>query len=143
MRTQVLTTFLFLFAGSCQIYGQTKTQIIDKYIDAFNKRDLEGFLAPLADSVKQFSFPGKIVEKSKAEVRESYTRAFNASALDGQMTILGRQEIGDLYIIEESLQRSGSQVDQYILFKFSGDKIIEVHYLPKNFSWPRAGLDKE
>jgi hypothetical protein len=76
----------------------------------------------------------------KSEVRMSYTNAFDAK-LGGQITILGRVEIGDIYIIEQSLRREGFQpVDQYILFKFAGHKITEIHYLPKNFSWPNSGV---
>jgi hypothetical protein len=136
-------TFLLVFASLCQTYGQTRSQIIDRYIDAFNKRDIEGFLAPMDDSVKQYRFPDKIVEKSKADVRKSYTNAFSAKGLGGKLTIIGRIEIGDVYIIEQRLQREDSQpVDQYILFRFSADRITEIHYLPKNFSWPKIGFDR-
>ena len=136
-------TFLLVFASLFQAHGQTKSQIIDKYIEAFNKRDIEGYLAPMDDSVKEFKFPDKLVDKSKADVRKTYTSAFNAKELGGQLTILGRIEIGDIYIIEQSLQRGDFQpVDQYVLFRFSGDRIVEIHYLPKNFSWPKIGFDR-
>lgn len=136
-------TFLLVFASLCQAYCQTRSQIIDRYIDAFNKRDIEGFLAPMDDSVKQYKFPDNIVEKSKADVRKSYTGAFSAKQLGGKLIILGSIEIGDIYIIEQSLRREDFQpVDQYVLFRFSGDRITEIHYLPKNFNWPKVELDK-
>jgi len=121
--------------------GQTKSQIIDNYIDAFNKRDIEKFIEPLDDSVKQIQFPDKVVEKSKSDFRASYISAFNAQELGGQIQIIGKLELDDILIIEQSLQRADLQpVDQYVLFRFKGNKITEIHYLPKNFSWPKFGM---
>lgn len=141
MRLKLLTVCIIFVTCPLWVVGQTKAEIIDDYIAAFNSRDIEGYLAPLADSVKHIKFPDEIVEKSKSEVRISYTNAFNAKGLDGQITILGRLEIGDIYIIEQSLRQGDFQpVDQYILFKFAGNKITEIHYLPKNFSWPKSGM---
>lgn len=146
MRTMSIQRLIFLlvfFACLHQTYGQTKSQIIDSYVNAFNNRDIEAFLAPMHDSVRQFKFPNQIVEKSKAEIRKSYTSAFGARELGGQLTILGRIEVGDVYIIEQSLQRANFKpVDQYVLFRFSGEQIIEIHYLPKYFSWPKNGFDR-
>lgn len=140
MRIKLLTVCIIFVACPLWVVGQTKASIIDDYIDAFNNRDIEGYLAPLDDSVKQIKFPDEIVGKSKSEVRMSYTNAFNAK-LGGQITILGRLEIGDIFIIEQSLRRGDFQpLDQNILFKFAGDKITEIHYLPKNFSWPKSGM---
>jgi hypothetical protein len=140
MRIKLFTVCILFGACPLWVVGQIKAKIVDDYIRAFNDRDIAGYLAPLADSVKQIKFPNEIVGKSKSEVRMSYTNAFDAK-LGGQITILGRVEIGNIYIIEQSLRREGFQpVDQYILFKFAGDKITEIHYLPKNFSWPRSGI---
>lgn len=137
MSIKFLTVCIIFATSPLWVVGQTRAKIIDDYIGAFNNRDIEGFLTPLADSVKQIKFPDEIVEKSKSEVRISYTNAFNAK-LGGQITILASLEIGDIYIIEQSLRRGDFQpVEQYILFKFAGNKITEIHYLPKNFSWPK------
>ncbi len=143
MKARLFATFIlclmFLFPAS----GQTKTQIVDDHIAAFNKRDIEGFIKPMSDSVKLIAFPDIITEKSKKEVRKNYAAAFDSKELGGQMIILGKLEIGNVYIVEESLQRDGLEpVTQYILFRFSGDKIIEIHYLPKNFSWPNTRFDR-
>jgi hypothetical protein len=107
-------------------------------------RDIEGYLAPLDDMVKFVKFPDMIAEKSKSEVRVSYTNAFKSKGLGGQISIQGRMEMGDIYIIEQSLRDGDAEpIDQYLLFKFSGNKITEIHYLPKNFNWPKSGvLDK-
>lgn len=140
MRIKSLIVSIIFLTCPLLTMGQTKAQIIDDYIDAFNKRDVERYLLPLDDSVKQIKFPEKrMVGKSKSEIRATYTSAFNAKELGGQISILGRLEIGEIYIIEQSLRRGDFQpVDQYIVFRFRGDKIIEIHYLPKNFSWPES-----
>ena len=130
-------------ASAATVSAQSKEQIINSYNNAFNARDVEGFLEPLDDSVKTFKFPNTLVENGKPKVRESYTPAFKSKELGGQIEILGRVEIGDVYIIEQSLRRSGfPSVDQYVIFKFKGNKIIETHYLPKNFSWEKHPFDR-
>lgn len=129
----ILALILITLFGS--VIAQTKEQIIDNYIKAFNARDIEGYLKPLDDSIKVIKFPNRVFDNGKNKIRASYTSAFRA--LSGQIEVLGKSEIGDFFVIEQRLKRSEFQsIDQYVIFKFRENRIIETHYLPKNFSWP-------
>ena len=125
--------FLYLVSLNCVI-AQNKEQIINDRIEAFNSRDVEKYLEALDESVKEFRFPNQIRYAGLDEVRDAYLSAFKAPELSGTIEILGRSEIEDIYIIEQSLKGFGTEpVDQYVLYKFKGNKIIEIHHLPKNY----------
>jgi hypothetical protein len=133
---KVLTPIAVVAAAPLLTWGQTRDAIIEAHISAFNMRDVEKYLEPLDDSVKLFRFPDKVGEKSKAEVRIAYSSAFNAKELGGTIKVWGKMQVGDIYIVDQSLVREGfAPVDQYVLYRFRSSKIIEIHYLPKNFTW--------
>lgn len=127
---------LLMVATSSLIFGQTKERVIDNYVEAFNARDIEKFIDLFDESARIIGFPDLVREKSKHEIKESHLPAFRSKELTGEIFIVGKSEIGDLYVIEQSLKgfRTGP-VDQYLIFKFKGNKIIEIQYLPKNFRW--------
>lgn len=113
-------------------FAQTKDEILDNRIKAFNERNIEKYLEPLHDSVRQVVFPNNVTDSNKQSVRTSYTSAFNA--LDGQITVKGRKDFGEFCIEEQSLERLGhSPVVNYVMYKFKGNRIIEILYLPKNY----------
>jgi hypothetical protein len=119
-------------------FGQSKDDIIKEYVDSFNKRDIEKFVALFDDSAKIVAFPDMIREKSKSEIEKTHLDAFKSKEMSGEITILGKTEINDIYIVEQSLRGFKSEpVDQYLIFKFRGHKILEIYCLPKNFSWKR------
>jgi len=119
--------------------AQDKSEIVTNYVAAFNSRDVEKYLEPLDDSIIEYVFPNEILYNGKEEMRKAYTSAFKAAELGGKIEILGASKIGDVYVIEQSLVGNGpDSIDQFVVFKFSKDKIVEIHYLPKNFEWKNA-----
>jgi hypothetical protein len=109
-------------------------EILDYHIEAFNKRDIEKYLHHLHDSVTVTTFPAEITDKNIGDVRTTYTSAFNAKSLGGQIRIAGRRKFGDYYIQEESLEGFNTEpVMNYVMYRFKGNKIIEIVYLPGNW----------
>ena len=115
-------------------FSQTREEILDGYIKAFNDRDIEKYLEPLHDSVTLVIFPGNVLNKGKEEVKSTYAPAFKSQNLGGQIKIMGRKDFGELSIQEQSLERLNSPpVINYVLYRFSNNRIIEIAYLPKNY----------
>jgi len=129
------------FVSPIWVSAQDKNEVVKNYIAAFNSRDVNKYLEFLDDSIVEYVFPNEILYKGKEQMRKAYTSAFNATVLGGKIKILGTSEIGGVYVIEQSLIGNGpDSVDQFIMFKFSENKIVEIHYLPKNFSWKNRNV---
>ncbi len=131
--------FGFIFAASISILNidcvaQSDFEILDSRVEAFNQRDIEKYLNHMHDSVKVITFPNEVTNNNKAEVRASYGSAFKATSLGGKMRIVNRRKFGDCYIQEEWLEGFNSEpVMNYVMYRFKGDKIVEIVYLPGNW----------
>ncbi|MDH5476344.1 MAG: hypothetical protein OEX22_11680 [Cyclobacteriaceae bacterium] len=130
--------FLIIVSIPDLAFSQTKSEILDYQIEAFNQRDIEKYLRHMHDSIRIVTFPNKVTQKNIEEVRFTYSTAFYAKSLSGQMKIVGRREFGEYCIQEQWLEGFNSEpVMNYVLFKFKEDKIIEIVNLPKNWAYGR------
>ncbi|MFN8288703.1 MAG: amidohydrolase family protein [Chitinophagaceae bacterium] len=51
----------------------TPEQLVQQQLNAYNAHDLDAFLAPYADDVELYQFPGKLLYKGKEKMRPEYT----------------------------------------------------------------------
>lgn len=74
-----------LMAGGALTAPTTDTlpaQVATKQIDAFNQRDLDGFMALYAEDAVVAEFPsGKVLWAGKAAIRERYATMFKANTM--------------------------------------------------------------
>ncbi len=54
----------------------TPAHAVQRHVNAYNARDLEGFLSTLADSVALYDFPGTFRQQGKAWARANYQELF-------------------------------------------------------------------
>ena len=76
-------------------------EVIQRQVDAYNNRDLDGFLAEFSDAVKTFRMPSaEPAIAGKAQLAEFYTtQRFNLPGLRAE--ILGRIVLGNKVIDHE------------------------------------------
>jgi imidazolonepropionase-like amidohydrolase len=54
------------------IINNTAEQLVQQQLNAYNAHNLDAFLAPYADDVELYDFPGKLLSKGKEQMRKDY-----------------------------------------------------------------------
>lgn len=127
----IFVIFLSFFAnlGNAQA-DSIAFRLAQEQLDAYNKRDIEAFLKPYADSVKVFTYPDKLEFKGKEIMRMSYTGMF-AQAKDLHCTLVSRMVLGNKVIDEESVifQKGQPPMRAIAIYTIDKDKISEVRFI--------------
>ncbi|GEM_PF-1207178 len=82
--------------------------VVQLQVDAYNRRDLEGFLATYAQDVRLYEYPDKLLLSGIDAMRLSYERLF-ASATDLLGTVDNRIVLGDFVIDHETISGASEQ----------------------------------
>jgi hypothetical protein len=109
-------------------------QIVQKNLDFYNKRDIEGFMGSFSDSITFYNFSdNKITAMGLTEVRKLYTALFDSSP-KLHSTILKRIVFDNKVIDHESIMgRRGSTdiVELVLIYEVKNDKIYKVTVMRK------------
>jgi hypothetical protein len=128
--------FIFVFflsffakAGNTQA-DSTALRLAQEQLDAYNRRDIEGFLRPYADSVKIFTYPDKLEYTGKELMRLRYAGMF-AQAKELHCTLVSRMVLGNKVIDEESVifQKGQQPMRAIAIYTIDKDKITEVRFI--------------
>jgi hypothetical protein len=113
--------------------AQEKTiaeKLAQEQLDAYNKRDIESFLKPYADSVSVYFFPNQFLYKGKEEMRKQYSGMF-LQTTDLHCTLKNRIVLGNRVIDEESVifDKTKPPMHAVAIYTIAGDKIVSVHFI--------------
>jgi|HubBroStandDraft_1064217.scaffolds.fasta_scaffold94463_2 hypothetical protein len=78
----------------------TAREVVDEQIAAYNRRDIDGFVACYADSAKVVQPDGSLLATGRDEIRARYGELFEQSP-DLRAEISNRIEVGAIIIDEE------------------------------------------
>lgn len=122
-------TLLLLSALSAQEKSEAE-QLVQEQLDAYNKRDIEAFLKPYADSVVVYFFPNQFLYKGKEKMRQEYTPMF-ANTPDLYCTIKNRIVLGNRVIDEESVafDKNRPPLRAAAIYTIAQGKIVSVHFI--------------
>ncbi|KJY94547.1 hypothetical protein TW73_18225 [Pseudoalteromonas piscicida] len=88
------------------------TAIVEQQLAAYNKRDIDAFVATYHDDVEIHYFPGGIAYSGKEKLKKTYTQLFSRvtclSAKISNREIQGRFVV-DTEVIEFCLMRDGEE----------------------------------
>jgi putative hydrolase of HD superfamily len=105
--------------------------VVQRQLDAYNAKDLEGWLATYAPDARQYEHPGKLLTEGHAQIRARTAPRFSEPNLHAKLlkrTVMGpvvidhedvirtfpegpgRIELVCIYVVEEGLIRSASFV---------------------------------
>lgn len=98
----------------CSASGQearkeTPEQLVRRQVDAYNKRDLDAFLATYSPTIKIYDFPGKETMSGLEEMRKAYGKLFAAFPdlkAESRKTIVQ----GETVIIQEEVTAKGNRL---------------------------------
>lgn len=99
---------------------------------AYNKRDIEAFLAAYSDDVRVYAYPDMLRYEGKQKMRERYSRYFE-SLDDLNCEIVSRMIRGNVVIDQEKVTRSidgvKSVVEAIAIYTVKNGKIVEVRFV--------------
>lgn len=102
--------------------------IVQKQLDAYNARDIEGFLATYTNDVKLYNFPNDLHTDGLAAMREGYTGLFESTP-DLHADISNRIVIGNTVIDREEVTAKGSKFSAVAIYEVENGKIAKVTFV--------------
>ncbi len=78
--------------------------VVQRQLDAYNARDVEGILATYAPDAQQFEFPDKLLATGTAALRERFAARFQEPNLHAQL--LNRTVMGPIVVDHEEVTRT-------------------------------------
>ena len=104
--------------------------VVQAQVEAYNARNIDGFLATYSDDAQLFEFPDKLIAKGKAQLRERYETRFKEEGLHAE--IVKRIILGNMVIDHERVRRmfpDGPGVLEAIAIYEVGDEKITKAWL--------------
>ena len=101
---------------------------VQAQLEAYNNRDIEGFLNPYADDVQVFDFPEKFLFQGKEIMRARYSSFFDSTP-DLYCKLVNRIILGNKVIDEESVTANGMQFQAIAIYEIEGGKITKVTFI--------------
>lgn len=106
--------------------------IVQRQLNAYNNRDVEGFLETYSDDAVLFNFPAEVRTSGKDKLRERYTEMF-AKTPELHCEILERMVLGNTVIDHERITgKAGGTVEAIGIYKIANNKIVEVRFIQQN-----------
>jgi hypothetical protein len=102
--------------------------IVQKQLDAYNARDIEGFLATYASDIKLYNFPNTLRTDGVAAMRKGYGSYFESTP-DLHAEIKNRIVIGNTVIDEEEVTANGNKFNAVAIYEIENGKISKVTFV--------------
>lgn len=102
--------------------------VVQEQLEAYNARDIDGFMATYADTIKLYNFPNEVFQESKTKMKEGYGSFFEATS-DLHCEIKNRMVIGNKVIDEELVTMNGSKVHAAAIYEVEDGKITKVTFV--------------
>lgn len=103
-------------------------EIVQRQVDTFNKRDLDGFVSCYAENVLAQRFPNDTMYVGKAKMFSNYER-FYANTKNAKVEVVKRITIGNNVIDEEITMVDGRQGHQVALYTIDSGLITSMTFI--------------
>jgi len=97
-------------------------------LDAYNKRDIDGFVNSFSEDIIAYDYPNKFSYKGKAEFKKIFTDYF-ASTPDLHSDIITRIVLGNIVIDEEYVTNNGDNFYSVAIYEVAKGKIVKMTFL--------------
>jgi hypothetical protein len=118
-----LLTFSLSFAQQ-----QKPEEIVQKQVEAYNNKDIEGFLNFYSDTVKIYNFPNQLEIDGKEAMRKNYTSFFNNAKIL-HCTITNRIVQNNKVIDQELVKFNDTQFSGVAIYEIENNKIVKVTFV--------------
>jgi hypothetical protein len=106
-------------------------RIVQRQLDAYNARDIDGFMATWAADAQYFEHPATLLASGAAEIRARHIARFKEANLFGRL--IKRMVVGNKVIDQEVVTRTfpdgTGRVDVIAIYEVKGDKIANAWFI--------------
>ena len=102
--------------------------IVQKQLEAYNNRDIDGFLATYSKQAKIYRYSGELQSDGSDAMRSNYVDFFNSSP-DLHCEIVNRIVIGNKVIDEESITANGKTFKAVAIYEVENNEIVKVTFV--------------
>ncbi len=111
-----------------ELIKETPTALAQRQLNAYNSRNIEAFLEPYADDVEIYSYPDKLQNKGKVEMRKIYADMFERTP-DLHCELLGRIVQGNIVIDKERVRFGKNFIEAVAIYHIENNKIKKVYFI--------------
>lgn len=120
-----ISSMTFIFDDENAVSPET---IVQKQLDVYNQRDIEGFLETYTEDVKLYNFPAEKTSEGQAEMRRGYAGFFKNTP-DLNCKVKKRIVIANKVIDEEYITANGNNFSAVAIYEVENGKIAKVTFL--------------
>jgi hypothetical protein len=105
-------------------------QVVQVQLEAYNRRDLEGFLATYSPEIRIYAHPDRLLMSGLDEMRKEYGEAFTRDP-SGRAAITSRMVQGDFVIDHEHVTglSDGREIRAVAVYEVRDGKIRNVWFI--------------
>ncbi len=102
--------------------------VVNKQLEAYNKRDIDAFVETYTDDVKLYRFPNNLISEGHEAIKKQYASLFKrASDLNAQ--IVNRMVLGNKIIDKERVTANGKIFYAIAIYEIQNEKISKVTFI--------------
>jgi imidazolonepropionase-like amidohydrolase len=106
----------------------TPEDLAQRQLNAYNLRDIEGFLEPYASDVELYTFPDKLEAKGKENMRSTYGQMFQNTP-NLHCELVNRIVHGNTVIDHERVRFGNETVEAVAIYHIENGKIKKVYFI--------------
>ena len=106
-------------------------RIVQRQLDAYNARDIDGFMAVWAADAQYFEHPAKLLASGAAAIRARHIVRFKEANLFGRLIkrmIVGNKVI-DQEVVTRTFPEGTGSVDVIAIYEVKDDKIANAWFI--------------
>jgi hypothetical protein len=123
MRIALLLSLLA--ACGATLADTSPTALVEQQAEAYNRRDLEAFLAPYSEDIELYEFPDKRHAVGKAAMREGYKPLFEKFP-ELHCESINRMVFGNTVIVHERVTGLPKLVEAIAIYTIKDGKIVRL-----------------
>ncbi|SEL44123.1 hypothetical protein SAMN04487910_2464 [Aquimarina amphilecti] len=103
-------------------------KIVQKQLDAYNNRDIHGFVDTYSNNIKVYNYPNELIYEGKEKLKKGYASFFEQTP-DLHCEIKNRIVYGNKVIDEEFLIMNGKKMKAVAIYEVENGKIAKVTFI--------------
>lgn len=127
----IISSFLII---TCSTIASSQDNPAEKaaqgQLEAYNRKDIEGFLKWYTDDVEIYNFPDELVLKGKEKMRERYINSWNQNP-NQKAEVTKRIINGNTIVDKEHVtgRSGGVEVNVIAIYRLENKKISRVYFI--------------
>ena len=109
----------------------TPDEVVQKQLDAYNRKDIEGFMSGWADEAQYYAHPDTLMASGAAAIRERHIGRFKEPNLYG--ALIDRVVLGSIVVDHERVTRTFPEgpgmVEVVAIYEVQGEKIVKAWFI--------------